>query len=68
MQLLSARRTEVRHPRQSPRFRRHYSHFRHGRYAVSWHSEGFRIGSTLHFRPRAEKLIVKNGKGFALKA
>jgi hypothetical protein len=31
-------------------FVRHYSHFRHGRYAVSWHSEGFRIGPTLHFR------------------
>ncbi len=30
-------------------FGRVFSSHRNGRYAVSWHSEGFRIGPTLHF-------------------
>jgi hypothetical protein len=30
-------------------FGRAFSSHRNGRYAVSWHTEGFRIGKTLHF-------------------
>jgi hypothetical protein len=33
-------------------FGRNYFHRSRGRYSVSWHSEGFRIGPALHFRRR----------------
>jgi hypothetical protein len=33
-------------------FARNYFHRRGGSYSVSWHSEGFRIGPSLHFRRR----------------
>ncbi len=33
-------------------FARNFSHRRNGRYAVSWHQEGFHIGPKLHFSKR----------------
>lgn len=33
-------------------FARHFSHRASGRYTVSWHQSGFRIGPPLHFRKR----------------
>jgi hypothetical protein len=31
-------------------FARSFNSFPRGRYAVSWHYEGFRVGHVLHFR------------------
>ncbi len=33
-------------------FARHFPHRFSGRYAVSWHQSGFRLGPPLHFRKR----------------